>query len=163
MNRSVAVIFLCAFTGILTCGFVLDGTAASGVDSAPERPDSLLGVFEGRTPCGEIAADFAGFHSDNCEKIKFRLTLYVDPSTGIATTYHLKGTRLTREGRWTVLRSGMQNKSLVVYQLEYGNPKRVLSLLTLDDAVLLFLDRNLRVLPGDASWSYVLNRVQPKR
>jgi hypothetical protein len=38
----------------------------------------------------------------------------------------------------------------------------VLSLLSVDDKVLLLLDTEFRVLAGDASWSYVLNRTDRK-
>ena len=33
------------------------------------RSDSVVGVFEGRTPCSAIALDFTGFPSSGCAKI----------------------------------------------------------------------------------------------
>jgi hypothetical protein len=119
--------------------------------------DSLLGVFEGRTPCGNIANEFTGFPADGCEKIKWRLTLYRNPATGQPTTYLYQGTRSTRQGAWRIEQTAGAEPR-VLYHLEYGNPRKVLSMLSVEGNVLLLLDRNLRVLVGDASWSYVLNR-----
>jgi hypothetical protein len=120
-------------------------------------PDSLLGVFEGRTPCGEIANEFTGFPAQGCEKIKWRLTLYRNPATGRATTYLYEGTRSTRRGAWRIEPNAGPERR-VLYHLEYGTPAKVLSVLSIEANVLLLLDRNLRVLVGDASWSYALNR-----
>lgn len=119
--------------------------------------DSLVGIFEGRTPCGMIANDFTGFPVQGCEKIKWRLTLSRDPSTGHPTTYQYQGTRSTRQGVWNIERDAGPERR-VLYHLEYGPPAKILSLLSVDGNVLLLLDRNLRVLVGDASWSYALNR-----
>ena len=42
-------------------------------------------------------------------------------------------------------------------------PVAVLSLLSVEDHVLLILDRDLRVLVGDASFSFALNRTDKRR
>lgn len=149
----IACIFICAFSphGELP--------AVRTHDAESPKADSLFGVFEGRTPCGDIAPQFTGFLSRNCEKIKWRLTLYHNPANGKPTTYAFKGTRSTRHGTWKIVRSALPNKSLVIYQLYYGHQSQVLSLLTLDDKVLVLLDHDLNILAGDASWSYVLNRT----
>jgi hypothetical protein len=117
--------------------------------------DSLLGVFEGRTPCGRIATEFTGFPSANCEKIKWRLTLYRDPATGNPTSYRYEGTRTTRLGRWRMV----SERGRIVYHLTPSGPGAPLTLLSVDDRVLLLLDSTGQVLVGDASWSYALNRV----
>lgn len=119
--------------------------------------DSLLGVFEGRTPCGDIANEFTGFPAQGCEKIKWRLTLYRNPATGRATTYLYEGTRSTRRGSWRIEHDAGPERR-VLYHLEYGTPAKLLSVLSVEANVLLLLDRNLRVLVGDASWSYALKR-----
>jgi hypothetical protein len=117
--------------------------------------DSLLAVFEGRTPCGRIATEFTGFPSANCEKVKWRLTLYRDAATGNPTSYRYEGTRTTRLGRWRMV----SELGRIVYHLTPTGPGAALSLLSVDDRVLLLLDSTGRVLVGDASWSYALNRV----
>lgn len=124
----------------------------------PAKIDSVLGVFEGRTPCGAIASGFTGFGGPNCEKIKWRLTLYRDSATGNPTTFLFEGTRTTRQGRWRIDRSSGAALGRV-FRLYYGRPERVLSLLSVEDNVLLLLGNDLKALVGDASWSYVLNRV----
>jgi len=163
-------------------------SVAATVASVPQigepsgtRPDSVAGVFEGRTPCGTIAADFTGFPIANCEKVKWRITLHRDPSTRKATTYSFKGTRATRQGTWRIERGGGGDRQRVIYHLDYsgpphrrtdldvrdrdiyhvadGGPPKMLSLLAVDENVLLLLDRELNVLVGDASWSYALNRI----
>lgn len=131
----------------------------TAVSTSHINADSLVGVFEGRTPCGVIAADFTGFPTRNCEKIKWRLTLYRDATTGEPTTYTFKGTRMTRQGSWKIEGVAGPKRNRVIFRLQYGMPAKVLSLLSVDDRVLLLLDRNLNVLIGDASWSYVLNRT----
>jgi hypothetical protein len=49
-----------------------------------------------------------------------------------------------------------------VYRLTPSSRGKPLSLLSVNEKVLLFLDTELRVLVGDASWSYVLNRTDRK-
>jgi hypothetical protein len=121
----------------------------------------VVGVFEGRTPCGAIATGFTGFPAQNCEKIKWRLTLYHDATTGNPTTYVFDGTRATRRGRWRIERAAGPERRCLVYHLDYDGPAKVLSLLAVDQDVLLLLDHDLNVLVGDASWSYALNRMAP--
>jgi len=120
--------------------------------------DSLVGIFEGRTPCGPVATDFTGFPAATCEKIKWRLTLYRDSPASEAGHYLFKGTRATRQGRWRAEPGTGALAGLRVYRLEYDGPRRILSLLRIED-VLLVLDQNGKVMSGDASWSYALNRT----
>ena len=126
----------------------------------PVRSDSAA-VFEGRTPCGVIATTFTGFPSQNCEKIKWRLTLFRHAGTGAPTTYRYQGTRTSHQGRWRVASGPAAQASRTVYQLTPNEVGPALSLLSVEDRVLLLLDSDGRVLVGDASWSYALNRVDP--
>jgi hypothetical protein len=96
----------------------------------------------------------------NCEKIKWRLTLYRDDATGAPTDFFYEGTRTERRGRWRIDRSSRLDKSWTIYRLDSGTDARTLSLLSVDNAVLLLLDRADKVLVGDASWSYALNRIR---
>jgi hypothetical protein len=133
--------------------------------SAPgsvSRKDSLFGVFEGRTPCGSIATGFTGFPAQNCEKIKWRLTLY-RATARQPTTWIYDGTRTTRRGRWEIAPVPGGDGSRAIYHLNAEGDGRVLSLLSIDENVLLLLDRDLKVVVGDASWSYALNRVKSTR
>jgi hypothetical protein len=49
-----------------------------------------------------------------------------------------------------------------VYRLTAQSGGKAISLLSIDDKVLLLLDESLNVLPGDASWSYAFNRTDRK-
>lgn len=141
-----------------------DRAADSGVDAlvyAPrEHPDSsVLGVFEGRTPCGPIVLEFAQFPGENCEKVKLQVTLYGVGSSTTPTSYRAGGTRGARRGRVSVRHGTPELPDATVYQLHYDSA-RVFSLLAVGSKVLLVLDQDLRVLAGDASWSYTLNRIR---
>lgn len=125
----------------------------------PVASDSNFGIFEGRTPCHRIATDFTGFPSPNCEKIKWELALYVDPRSRTPTTYTYRGTRTTRRGRWTREAGTGSRAGWAIYHLNNERGARVLSFLAADNNVLLLLDRDLNILVGDASFSYVLNRT----
>jgi hypothetical protein len=135
------------------------GTPRDSLLPRPAHSDSVLyGIFEGRTPCGAVAVDFTGFPAENCEKIKWQINLYRDSRSADPTTFVFKGTRSTRRGTWSVARGAADDPDAVVYRLGYAGD-RVLSLLRADDNVLLVLDGDLRLLVGDASWSYTLSRT----
>lgn len=128
--------------------------------SAPSATDSIaVAVFEGRTPCASITVEFTGFPSQNCEKIKWQLTLFRDAITRQPSTFLYEGTRTTRRGTWTIHRGIPADPNAQVYRLTPLSSGKVLWLLSVDGNVLLLLDAELRVLVGDASWSYVLNRT----
>lgn len=124
------------------------------------HPDSsVLGVFEGRTPCGAIVLEFAQFPGANCEKVKLQVRLYGAGASATPTSYLARGTRASRQGRVSVRHGTPEVPGATVYQLHYDSA-RVFSLLAVGSKVLLVLDHDLRVLAGDASWSYTLNRIR---
>jgi hypothetical protein len=132
-------------------------TVPAGVVEPTPIDSILIGVFEGRTPCGSIANDFTQFPAANCEKVKWEVTLRRDARSPTSGTYSYRGTRSTRSGHWLLHRGAAHDPAATVYRLHYGSG-RTLPLLSIDDRVLLLLDEDLRVLAGDASWSYALNR-----
>lgn len=130
--------------------------------AAPTAPSGLStrSVFEGRTPCNEVVLELAKVApGPDCTRIKMRLTLNRDPETGIPTTYLWEGTSTSREGAWTIARGTRTDPDALVYQLDLGNPKALTYLLSLDDDILLFLDRDRRLLVGDKILSYTLSKV----
>jgi hypothetical protein len=128
--------------------------------AAVQSRSAVLGVFEGRTPCGRIAVEFTGFPGDGCEKIKWRLTLYQDSVTGRPTTFRYQGTRTTREGTWVLARGTPSDPGATVVRLTPAAPHPAIAFRKVDD-VLLLLDDTGKAVVGDASWSYTLNRVDP--
>lgn len=103
--------------------------------------------------------EFTGFPAGNCEKIKWQLTLYHDPRAGRPTTFTFRGTRATREGTWTLVRGTAPDPNATVYRLDPEPPHRPISFQKADDNILLLLDGIRRLMLGDASWSYTLNRT----
>jgi hypothetical protein len=121
---------------------------------------SVLGVFEGRTPCHEIVFEFANMAPyPGCLKIKWKLTLYQDQTTGAPSTYLYQGTRTLREGAWAILSGTDSDPEAVVYQLQLDDAKPPISFLKADENHLFLLDRELNLLVGTTLFSYTLSRT----
>lgn len=148
--------------------FALDGPVGSGPEATrPPIPDvppgsTILGVFEGRVPCHEVAFEMlkvAPF--PNCLKLKSRVTLYQDERTGAPSGYMLMGTSTIQEGTWTVLQGMPGDLDAIVYQLQLKESKEPVSFLKADEDHLFLLDRDLNLLVGTALFSYTLSRIEP--
>jgi hypothetical protein len=127
----------------------------------PSGPD-VLGVFEGRSPCQDIAGLLNAAGREACTKIKWRLILYHDPVTHAPTTYALAGFMWRtppRTGKWTVVKGTPIDSNATVYQLDPEDPKGFLSFVKADDNILFFLDKDRNLLIGNIKHSYTLNRV----
>ena len=147
----------------------IDGPVGSGPEATrPPIPGvppgtSVLGAFEGRSPCHEIVfqilkvAPFA-----NCLKIKSRLTLYRDQQTGAPSGYMYMGTSTIREGNWTILQGTKRDPEAVVYQLQLDGSQGPVSFLKADENHLFLLDRDLELLVGNGLFSYTLSRIEAK-
>ena len=145
----------------------LDGPVGSGPEATrppiPTMPpgSSVLRAFEGRTPCHEIVFDVLNVAPfPNCLKIKLRLTLYQDETTGAPSGYMAMGTSTIREGTWTILEGTPDDPAAVVYQLQLEDSKEPVSFWKADDNHLFLLDRDLNLLVGNALFSYTLSRIE---
>lgn len=128
----------------------------------PPMPEgsSIFGVFEGRTPCHEVAFAFTKITPfPNCLKIKWKLTLYQDNATGAPSTYLYMGTTTLREGSWTIVRGTEGNPDAVIYQLHLDDAGQPVSFLNVDENHLFLLDRGMNLLVGNAFFSYTLSRT----
>lgn len=142
--------------------------------SSPPLDSSQLGVFVATSPCNEVSRRLLQIPATaNCEMIKWNLTLYQDASP---TTYKLNcsyglpqpgtnglsggGTKVAREGKWTIARGTKVNPDAVVYELDADTPQESVSFLKLDDNVLHLLDLDESLAIGTAGWSYTLNRTE---
>lgn len=118
----------------------------------------LVGVFDGRTPCQELAKQLDEKTTPECIKIKWRLTLYKDSITGDPTTYELIGFAYKkgnpRTGNWHIIK---ENANTTIYQLDQSGKKSLL-FLKAGDNVLFFLDESKRIMVGNRDFSYTLNR-----
>jgi hypothetical protein len=122
---------------------------------------NLAGIFEGRTPCAALAPRLAIGPERGCTKLKWRLTLRQDPVTRAPTRYVLEGTafrQAARTGKWSVVRSKVDPTRLI-YRLDADGPTAFLSFVRADEHILLFMDDDGDLLPGDSYFSYTLNRV----
>jgi hypothetical protein len=131
----------------------------SAMAAAPTGDSVVVAVFEGRTPCGQIATRFTGFPSQNCEKIKWQLTLFRNRQSQLPSAFLYEGTRTSRRGSWVIQRGTPTDADAEVYRLTTKPTGETLHLLNIGGQVLLLLDDQLRVVVGDASWSYTLNRT----
>ena len=95
-----------------------------------------------------------------CLKLKSRLTLYVDQATGTPSSYMYMGTSTIREGTWTILQGMEGDPEAVVYQLQLDASKGPVSFLKADENHLFLLDRDLKLLVGNALFSYTLSRIE---
>jgi hypothetical protein len=124
---------------------------------------SIVGRFEGRSPCLEVARELNKDVDADCIKVKWDLTLYQDPSTTTPTRYKLNGTfyrERVREGKWAILLGTKIGPAAVVYQLDPDKPQSSLLFLKADDNVLFFLDRSRNLMIGNGDFSYTLNRAR---
>jgi len=120
---------------------------------------SVFGVFEGRTRCHDIVFEFTKMAPySGCVRIKWRLTLYQEQTTGVPSTYLYQGTSTIREGAWTIAQGTASDPDAVVYQLHLDDAQKPVSFLKADENHLFLLDRELNFLVGDALFSYTLSR-----
>jgi predicted secreted protein len=126
--------------------------SACSFGEAPDRSATLgvpLGVYAGILPCAD------------CAGIRMELRLYADPGSGRPTRYErqqtLLGTRdgdITTEkvGRWTIERTA-DDPRVVLYQLDYDQPKTRQSFLKVGNDELRLLDRHEEEIPLSAPHS----------
>lgn len=123
---------------------------------------NVIGVYDGRTPCKELAAQINEKTTTDCMKIKWRLILYKDSATGNPTTYELLGFVFKRDnpqiGKWHVIKGSKSKPWAIIYQLDLPG-RGPLFLLKGDDNILFFMDKDKNLLVGNRDFSYTLNRV----
>ena len=122
------------------------------------RATPYVAVFDGRTPCTELANEYAIPVSNECIKLKWRFTLNRDSVTLKPTTY--TAIRIFRRaqpitGTWSIEQKG----ETTIYQLHPDDKMdEALQFLVGDDNVLFFLDKQQRLMVGDENFSFALNR-----
>jgi hypothetical protein len=166
MKKTFLILLVCCFL------FRISTNAQStGGGNVPEKNTSRLplpagptvvGVFDGRTPCQEMAKQLNEKTIPECIKIKWRLVLYQDAKTHEPTTYKLEGfvyRNPPREGKWAVTRGTKSDPQAIVYQLDPDKPDRSIYILKGDDNVLFFMDKDKNLMVGGSDFSYTLNRT----
>ncbi len=125
------------------------------------RPLQL--VFDGRTPCQEIANEHPEMGaSQSCFKLKWRLILNRDSVSQLPTTYVIRkivdNEPRDVSGKWTILKGTPANPDAIIYQIEPDKPDESISFLVADNDVLFILDKNGNPYIGNADFSFTLNR-----
>lgn len=146
---------------LLVCYMLVQSNPCLSQDT--NKTDLLIGVFDGRTPCQELAKYLNEQERMECTKIKWRLTLYKDNVTTNSGAYILQGFVYKkdnpREGRWDIIKGIPANPEAIVYRLQQEGGKP-LFLLKADDNIFFFLDHDKNIMVGNRDFSYTLNRKQ---
>ncbi|HSU29272.1 MAG TPA: hypothetical protein VLJ68_12885 [Chitinophagaceae bacterium] len=112
-------------------------------------------AYVGRTPCGVEGVN----KSSQCYKLKWSLVLYADAKKNQPLTYKVRGTGIPdnagQRGSWQIM-TGREGR--IIYQLNDGKGNGLFYLLKLDEGVLIFTNKEGRLLVGDEDFSYTLNR-----
>ena len=148
-----AVYAVISFMLVLTC---MANTCVAQVSAN----NVLIGIFDGRTPCQELAAHLDEKTTDACIKIKWRLILYTD-AAGNPANYSLEGFRYhkdsIRTGTWRVEKGTATDPAAVVYRLDHYRKPAIL-LQKADENILFFLGADRKIMVGNRDFSYTLNR-----
>lgn len=126
------------------------------------KPNRHIEIFDGRTPCTEIAKEYGISVNNECTKLKWRLTLYRDSLTMEPTGYTLL--RIFRKdkdivGKWEIIKGTSDNPAALIYRLlPKEKSDEALQFLVGDENVLFFLDKKQQLLVGDENFSFALNR-----
>ncbi len=120
-------------------------------------------VFDGRTPCREIALEHPEMNaSRSCFKLKWKLILNRDSITCSPTTCVIRkvvdSKALDVTGKWTIIQGTPENPRIVIYKIETGHPTTQISFLVCDENVLYFLDKHGDPFTGNENFSFSLNR-----
>jgi hypothetical protein len=147
---------------ILLCWSLLNTNICS---SQTEKANILVGVFDGRTPCQELAKQLNEQTTPECIKIKWRLKLFKELATANSGVFELEGFGFrganTLKGTWHTTTGTVANPEAIVYQLNHAQ-RGPLFLQKADDNVFFFLDRQKNLMVGNRDFSYTLNRVPNK-
>ena len=116
-------------------------------------------VFEGRTPCQELAKMMGLTKSAACEKMKWYIIFYSDPQTKQATYYLEGGMGYKKEtmakGKWEKL---VDKEGRTIFKLDPDKRFNVY-LVRADENILFFTDSLGTPLVGNRYFSYTLNRT----
>jgi hypothetical protein len=137
---------------------MVSATTASMAPLSAASP--TLTRYVGRSPCREVAKELNKVVNADCMKLKWDLTLYRNPATGVPTTYKLNGTFYRErigEGNWAIIKGIKTNPDAVVYQLDPDKSQGTLFFLKADENILFFLSKEKNLMVGNGDFSYTLN------
>lgn len=131
--------------------------------SKPSDEQTLQLVFDGRTPCREIAAEHPEMSAgQSCFKLKWRLILVRDSVThqpSVCTIRNIVNNQpLNISGKWKIIHGTDTNPNVIIYKIEVDNLAEPILFLVGDENVLFFLNRNNEPFVGNEDFSFVLNK-----
>jgi hypothetical protein len=113
-------------------------------------------AFKGRTPCRVSGIIAPG---RECYKLKWYVVFYSNSENNKPRTYKVLGTPWRKEGgrigTWEIVK-GMDGRT--IYQLNDENGNAWMDLVKLDENILVFTDKQGKLLVGNEDFSYTLNR-----
>ena len=123
---------------------------------------NLIGYFDGRTPCQELAKQLNEVTIPECIKIKWRLALYNNGADTTSGTYTLEGFNFRRDnilkGTWQIVKGTKADPNAIVYQLSHSL-KGPLFFFKADEDILFFLDNEKNIMVGNRNFSYALYKT----
>lgn len=120
-------------------------------------------IFNGRTPCLDVAKQYNLQATHDCFKIKWKLTLFRDSKTNAPTTYILQRTQNGQnmniiEGKWVVIKGMKNNAEAIIYRLDPDKPDESFAFWAADENVLFLMDKENRLFTGNGDFSYTLSK-----
>jgi len=133
------------------------------INSSGKEDKSVQAIYDGRTPCREIAAEHPEMKvSATCFKLKWRLILNRHPVTFLPTSFTIRkvidGKAQNITGKWTAQKGAGVNADQLIYTIEPDKPGESISFLVADEHVLFFLNKKNRPYTGNADFGFALNR-----
>lgn len=142
--------------------------SASTQETTPWYPpttgegDAVRSVYQSRFPCMDETARTL----PQCERLKFALALYHDPSTGRPTRYVMvrvyvgnDDERVIDSGGWSIVSGTSTDDRAQVIQLDESAPADFRLFWIISDDVIFLLDRDRKPRVGDAGYGYAVNRT----
>lgn len=120
-------------------------------------------VFDGRTPCQEIASEHPEMNAgQSCFKLKWRLILNRDAVTLKPTTCSIRNivNNQPRDitGKWEIIKGTKTNPEAIIYKIQVDNLTKPILLFLADENVLFFIDKNNKPFIGNENFSFAMNK-----
>lgn len=133
------------------------------ISSPAPDTKSLQLIFDGRTPCQEIASEHPEMNAgQSCFKLKWRLILSRDSITHLPTACTIRNIVNNQprniSGKWEIINGTKANPDVIIYKIQADNLAEPILLLLADENVLYFIDNNNKPFIGNEDFSFAMNK-----
>ncbi len=133
------------------------------ISSSISDDKSVQTVFDGRTPCQEIATEHPEMNANtSCFKLKWRLILNRDSVTHLPTTCTIRNIVDNQprdvSGKWTIVKGTETNPEAIIYKIQVDNLAEPILFFVGDENVLFFIDKNYNPFVGNEDFSFAMNK-----